>query len=242
MRRILGPSCGHHVAILWPSWGLVGGHIVAIVGPRWRCPLFRNNKRHFSPPRKHKQDSALFRHAVFDLRKRNRTLPDSVAVVARRHTGTRTHWYTGEPMHKYTQTSAYWYTETPAVHEPLSVLTHGTPVRQYTGTPVHWYTGTPIHWCTSTPVHRYTGTPVHRDTDTLIHWYTSTLVNYFGVCSARSRKLFWDRLGALSGVILGLSSSRLVALWGPLGISWGLFGLSWGHVAAVFEPSGAIWG
>ena len=37
---------------------------------------------------------------------------------------------------------------------PLSVLTHGTPVRQYTGTPVHWYTGTPIHWCTSTPVHK----------------------------------------------------------------------------------------
>ena len=117
-----------------------------------------------------------------------------------------------------------------------------TPVQRHTGTLAHWYTGTLFHRCTNAQVHKYTGTLVHRDTDTLIHWYTSTLVNYFGVCSARSRKLFWDRLGALSGVILGLSSSRLVALWGPLGISWGLFGLSWGHVAAVFEPSGAIWG
>ena len=58
-----------------------------------------------------------------------------------------------------------------SVHEPLSVLTHGTPVRQYTGTPVHWYTGTPIHWCTSTPVHRYTGTPVHLYSSTSGHRY-----------------------------------------------------------------------
>ena len=63
----------------------------------------------------------------------------------------------------------------------LSVLTHGTPVRQFTGTPVHWYTGTPIHWCTSTPVHKYTGTPVHQYTGigTPVHWYTSTLVHRY---------------------------------------------------------------